>query len=550
MKLKQQEGITRRTFLAGSAALAASTGFVLAGCASTPASSAASASASDASVSSSSSSAANSTSAASRNANELRGAFAYSSTNYNPIGLNGGAALTMCATRHVFEGLYNLDMRTHEPYPALAADVPQRISATEYQIALREGATFSDGSPVAATDVVNAIEKNCANPTLGPLLDVIASASALDDKTVSITLNYPFPDLLPARLSLACVFPEAKELQLDRLPVGSGPWAYVPNELNGESVIMFKPNEYYNGSLPAKAESMVWSVMTSKSSMRATALYEHGAQAAEAIPDDSVTRLQDAGISVEYMQGFCQAFLMFNTLKKPFSDKRVRQALLYAIDVETLIQEKLGGHASPLTSFLPANHPSYHRASTVYSYNPEKAKALLEDAGQSSFEFTLLVNNNWVADLAESIAEYFRAVGITCTVNQRPIRWDELSDTDMVLPYDVVLASGDPSCFGYDADLLLSWWYGNNVWTQGRTCWARDPQGSFEEMQDLLLAARSHAGLERQEYWNQCFDIIADEVPLYGLFHREIATGWDSERINGFKPIDTSGLDFLGCELI
>ena len=479
----------------------------------------------------------------------INGAFAYASTNYNPIGLNGGASTTMAATRHVFEGLYDVDMHTGQPYAALADGDPIQLSETEYEIALREGARYSNGAHVTTADVVNAIEKNRANGTVGPLLDFIESVSEKDERTIALTLKYPFEGLWQARLSLAKVFPSAVESRLGFEPIGSGPWAYIRGSLDGTRAISFEPNAYYNGPLPAQADIMTWSILDANSSMRVTALHEHAVQAAEAIPNHSIDRLESAGITVKYMQGFNQAFLMFNTLKRPFNDKRVRQALLYAIDVKRLIADRLDGQAAPLTGFLPKGHPNYHRASTVYAHDPVKAKSLLVEAGYPSLSFKLLVNNNWVAGLAGYIVDDLGEIGVTCTVKEEPIRWNELGDTGEVLPYDVMLASGDPTCFGDDPDLLLSWWYGDNIWTQGRSCWARDENGSFEAMQALLQSAREARADERQDLWNQCFDLIADEVPLYGLFHRQLATGWQASRLQGFKPLSTSGLDFLGCSV-
>ena len=108
-----------------------------------------------------------------------------------------------------------------------------------------------------------------------------------------------------------------------------------------------------------------------------------------------------------------------------------------------------------------------------------------------------------------------------------------------------MLTPGDPTCFGNDPDLLLSWWYGDNVWTQGRSCWAKDPNGSFAKLQELMQTAREASGADQQNAWNECFDILADEVPLYALFHRELATGWQPTLISGFEPIGTTGLIFL-----
>ena len=108
-----------------------------------------------------------------------------------------------------------------------------------------------------------------------------------------------------------------------------------------------------------------------------------------------------------------------------------------------------------------------------------------------------------------------------------------------------MLSPGDPSCFGNDADLIISWWYGDNVWTRARSRWATTP--AFAEMAELLAEARSKTSEdEQQPLWNQCFDIIAAEVPLYPLFHRETATAWWTAQLDDYDPISATGLNFLG----
>ena len=123
------------------------------------------------------------------------------------------------------------------------------------------------------------------------------------------------------------------------------------------------------------------------------------------------------------------------------------------------------------------------------------------------------------------------------------------SPTDKIPAFDVVLTPGDPTCFGNDVDLLLSWWYSDNVWTQGRTYWKWAEGSRFAEMQELIQKARESADpAEQQSLWNQCFDLLSDEVPLYPLFHRQLATGYRPDKIDGFKPIATTGLMFLDAQ--
>ena len=207
------------------------------------------------------------------------------------------------------------------------------------------------------------------------------------------------------------------------------------------------------------------------------------------------------------------------------------------------------GHATAIKSFLPEYHKNFHEASTVYTYDPEKAKSLLAEAGCENIDVTLLVNNNWVNDLSAQIKNDLDAVGINTTLQVEAIQWASLAESDDILPYDVMLTPGDPTCFGNDPDLLMSWWYGDNVWTQGRSCWKKAGDGKFDELQTLMQQAREATGNEQQELWNKCFDLLAEEVPLYPLFHRELATGYQETQITGFEPIATTGLVFLGASV-
>jgi ABC-type transport system substrate-binding protein len=477
----------------------------------------------------------------------ITAACAYSSTNYSPIGCS--SALMLGATWHVFEGLYELDVHDYTTYNALAADVPTKVSDTEYQVTLRDDAKYSDGTDVTTEDVVNAFELNMANDTYGAFLSFIDAVTAVDEKTVSITLKYAFDEgLIQGRLAVVKIFPAS--ITPDDLavsPIGSGPWAYA--ELNGDDggYIDFVPNPYYNGAYPAQADAMHWDVIKDGTS-RSVTIMGGTSMVMEAVPDANVEAIEGAGATVEYKDGFSLPFLMFNTKKAPFDDKRVRQAFFYAIDVEKLIANVMNGHANPVKSFLPESFANYHEASTVYTYDPEKAAELLAEAGYADgIDVELYCNNNWVSDLSIQIQNDLTAAGINTTLRTESINWAELGESDDILPYDVMLTPGDPSCFGADPDLLMSWWYGDNIWTSGRSCWNYTPE--WAELQDLMQAAREAGGDEQQELWNQCFDLLSEEVPLYPLFHRQLATGYLADQIEGFEPIATTGLVFLGASV-
>lgn len=536
--------LTRRAFVAGTAALAAGGALTLAGCSVEQPIEPGPAPADPADDNAPTEPVA----AQSGVARTLTAAVAYEGSDPNPIGTSSGVFLA--AGWHVFEGLYELNMHTYRAECGLAADAPVQIDDLEYEVTLREDTVFSDGSPLTSADVVNAFERNGESDLYGAFLSFITAVSAPDERTVRFKLNAPMGSVLQERLALVRVFPVAlTDEQLATKPIGSGPWCYETINAADGGRISFTANHRYTGPWPATCERMEWSVLLDDT-RRTDELIDKDVMAMEAAPVVRAEELAGAGATVEWVPGFNLPFLMFNCEKPPFDDVRVRQALLYAIDVDSLIGTYMAGHARAATSLLPDYFRHYHRAATVYSYDLEKARKLLAEAGVDELALTLRANDNWVSTLAPAIAEDWKAVGVTAEVVllDTTALFADLStepEPGTLLPFDVVLSPGDPSCFGNDADLIISWWYGDNVWTRARSRWATTP--AFAEMAQLLAEARSKTSEdEQQPLWNQCFDIIAAEVPLYPLFHRETATAWWTAQLDDYDPISATGLNFLG----
>ena len=511
--------LNRRTFLAGSALAAASMGLGLAGCGS------------------------ENGAAGSNGAKEISAAVAYEAKTYLPA--NNSSALALGANWHVIEGLYELNLVDFKPYKALAADDPVKISDTEYEVSLREGAKFSDGTDVTPEDVVASFKRTMApeGALYKSMVDFIDDIVKKDGTTVTVKLKYPF-SLVKERLTLIKIVPEkATDDDLAKMPIGSGPWKY--KEIN-EKTVTFEPNENYNGEKPATSETMRWDIIKDATA-RTTAITEGTVIVMENVPADTADQVRSAGADVESVQGFNLPFFMFNTKKKPFDDNRVRQAFFWAIDIEKLIENAMAGMAAPVTSFLPENHKNYHKASVVYTYDTEKAKSLLKEAGQEGLKLTLqTTDHSWIKALSAQIKNDLEAAGMSVEINEQASAALYANQADVDNPtYDVALAPGDPSVFGNDPDLLMNWWYGDNIWTQKRTQW-KDSKG-YKKLHKEMEKAIASEGEEQQAAWNNCFDILSEEVPLYPLFHRQVATGVYGDKIDGFQPIGTTGLLFLGA---
>ena len=466
------------------------------------------------------------------------------STGFDPMTSTG--ATPMAANIHTFEGLTELHPATRERYLALAAAEPTQVDDTTYEITLRDGATFHNGDPVTAEDVVFSFERvmDTENASLfAQFIPFIDSVEAKDEKTVTFKLKYPFA-LFADRLSIVKIVPKklaADQAAFDAAPVGSGPYKLVSAVKDDK--IVFEKFEEYNGPMPALAPGMTWFLL-SDAAARVSAVESGRVQAIEDVPYLDVDRLAGS-VEVESVQSFGLLFLMFNCQEAPFDDKRVRQALHYALDTQAVIDRALLGNATAATSFVHKEHPNYQEASTVYSLDLEKAEALLKEAGVDSLSFELLTTDtSWVKDVAPVMVESWNKLpGVKVTLQnlQSGALYADNVDTGT---FKVVAAPGDPSVFGNDLDLLLSWWYRGDVWPKDRFRWNETPE--YKTVQTKLdEAVRASDPKVATAAWNQILDIVAEEAALYPIFHRQLPTAWNPDELNNFQPLPTTGISFL-----
>ncbi|MBM7825868.1 peptide/nickel transport system substrate-binding protein [Arcanobacterium pluranimalium] len=468
---------------------------------------------------------------------------AYETTNYHPS--TTSSALAMGTNWHVVEGLYEFDMADYKVYPALAKGDPKKVSDTEYEITLRDGAKFSDGTPVKAEDFVSSYGRTTAEKSIyKQFFTFVDSVKAKDEKTVVIKLKFPFGTLKERLVDVKVVPTKMSDADLTAKPVGSGPFKY---ESISNTQIVAVPNEHYNGSMPARVEKMQWSVLKDDSARLAAAV-GGTIDIMEAVPAPSADKLKAAGWKVEEVQGYNNPFLMFNTKKAPFNDPKVRQAFHYAINTEKLIDSAMSGKASPAQSFLPETNAAFKKAKVQYKYDQAKAKELLAAAGVNHLDMTLVTTDHpWIANLAPQIKSDLEAVGIKVNIKSQASADVYANYADNPNSnYDAIVAPGDPSVFGVDPGIIINWWYGDNVWTKQRGAWQTSAPEKFAALQKLAAEASQLSGDAAKEKWGEVQDMISEEVPLYPLFHRVMITAYNPKKLVDVKPIGTTGLEVVG----
>ncbi len=464
------------------------------------------------------------------------------STGFDPLSSSG--ATPMAANLHIFEGLIELHPATRQPYNALAAADPKKVNDTTYQVTIRDGAKFHDGSPVTTEDVAFSFTRvmDPANKSLfSQFIPFIQDVKPLDAKTVEFTLKYAFPGFGP-RISVVKIVPKALATDLkafDAKPVGSGPYKLVSAVKDDK--IVFEAFADYNGPKPALAKGMTW-LLLSDAAARVTAVQSGRVQAIEDVPYLDVDGLKSK-VKVESVQSFGLLFLMFNCAKAPFDNKLVRQALHYGLDKEAIIKKALFGNAKAATSYFQEGHPDYVKAKNVYGFDTSKAADLLKQAGVTNLEFELLTTDTaWVKDVAPLILESWNKIpGVKVTVKSLQsgaLYSDRVGKGD----FSVVAAPGDPSVFGNDADLLLSWFYSGATWMDKRAFWTTPER---TKLQDLMDKGSQASGDAAKKIVGEIVDMVSDELPLYPVFHRQLPSAWDEKKLNGFQPLPTTGLSFI-----
>lgn len=310
---------------------------------------------------------------------------------------------------------------TGDPIPGLAEEWHYNDDLTQFTLTLREGATFHDGTPVNAQAVIANFDrsKSLTQPigqTMQNAIDLLASYSAPDDRTVLIELSEPSGQMeywLSANagmmISPAALTPGAYGSSLE--PIGAGPYAVESFESNVVTR-MVRYEQYWGGThgRPKRFENHY--VTDGQARLNAV----RSGEANLAILDASqIPQAKGAGLEVQINQQLSLWNIYTNLSGPDIGDIRVRQAIMHAIDRQALVDALTFGSGVPAQQLFPAGHPVFiEELANAYPYDPQRARALLTEAGKGGgvdIDFVLL-NNTEYRQLAEALQQMLAEVGI------------------------------------------------------------------------------------------------------------------------------------------
>lgn len=423
--------------------------------------------------------------------------------------LNAGSAIV--------EALFWVDPHGEAFKPLLATGY-ELETPTTVVVHLRDGVKFTNGEAMNADAVVHSFNiflDPKASPAYARVAEPFESIEKIDDLTVRMTLKFPYPAIELA-LSQIYITPPAywDEATLEgygQRPIGTGPFKF-DSWTRDDQLVMVK-NDAYWGEPPRGVDKLIWKPVPDDTA-RATGLITGEYDIASNL---SVTAAQEMHDKAEVTVVPVQSYRIFQVIlsslpetKTPLQDKKVRQALNYAVDKQAIVDNLFFGHGVMLKGqVLRQPQLGFNPELTDYPYDPAKAKALLAEAGfPDGFSIDFKFPSGRYAqdrEVSEAIAGMLNEVGVKTNMIVlepgeflRQLRVRELQP----MAYLGLAPQDDP-------DLQVSQYH--STW---RYSYVQNP-----ELDKLIDAGKQEMDREkRSQIYQDAMRLMYDEAPIIFLF--------------------------------
>ena len=417
------------------------------------------------------------------------------------------------------------DSWTPQPYLAKSWDVSD--DGLKVTLNLVEDAVFHDGEPIKSSDIAFSVKVIQEAHPFKSMFAPVTSVDTPDEHTAVLNLAHPHPGLLLAMSGqLMSIIPEhvygdgqdfkTHPRNIENV-VGSGPFKLAEYK-NGEHVILERFDDFFIEGRPY-LDKIVMRIMRD-SSARAIA-YENGELDFGAFESEPliINRLKKVDHLTVTPTGYgaigALDWLAMNTTKGPLADKRVRQAIAYAIDKNFIHKALMQGTVADSNTGIHPDSPFYNADVNAYAVDLDKANALLDEAGypmNGDERFKLTIDFGWPA--GKPHVEYIRAalkkVGINVEVRASadfPTWAKRMGTMDFDLSWDTVFNWGDPS-IGVHRTYLTS-----NI---AKGVWSNTQGFSNARVDEILdMAGKENDPEKRKALYAEFQQIVNDEVPIY-----------------------------------
>ena len=434
------------------------------------------------------------------------------------------AAATEEIDFNIYQGLVSFD-QDGRIIPCLAESWEISEDGMSYTFRLRQGVLFHNGREVTVADVLFSMDRIRDDATGFPLAwpQRIVETAALDERTVLIRLDEPYAPFLSELADAAVVPPEAVDSLAVR-PVGTGPFRFV-EWVNGHHVELERFDGYWEEGVPY-LDAVTFRIIPDP----ATAILNLKAGTVHVIPrlsPDVAWDVEAAG-GLKLVQGPMNVvqLMALNLDREPLVDKRVRQAINYAIDKDLLIEGAAWGFGTKLGSNMsPVMESYYLDLADYYQYDPQRARELLAEAGYpSGFDITLSLPSSYDLHVktGEMVAAMLAEVGIRVRIEL--VEWGTWLDRIYTRrEYDMTIVG------------LTGKLDPHTVLNRYESGYARNFNNFRNEEYDSLIAEglRVSDVSRRQEIYRRCQEILAEEAAAVYIMDpndlvamREDVAGW------------------------
>jgi peptide/nickel transport system substrate-binding protein len=416
------------------------------------------------------------------------------------------------------------------------------LNDTAWEFTLRPGVKFHDGSPLSAEDVRATLERNLVpgKTVVTAGFATIESVQAVNPTTVRVVTKKPDP-LLPVRMAqmgsqiLPARFTTDEGVkELARRPIGSGAYRFV-EWVKDERFVMEANRDWWGweGRAPT-IDRVVWKAIP-EDFPRLVALEKGEADVVTNVPPDRIKSIAE-GRNTRILSTPATRTVTFwmHATQPPLSDKRVRQAMHYALDVSGIIRSLYAGMGKPFSGGLADTDFGYNVALRPYPYDPARAKALLTEAGYAGgIDLTLHAGTGTMVNdkhLLEVMADMWAKVGIRAKVAMMEMAARQRMNNDRAVPPAGLLLVNPQSTL-LDADgsvwrLFHPSGFGGKYWVGSQ------PGQRFHELMEQ--ARYSLDPKKRQSIYAEATQILHEEKPWLELFQEVVVYG-TSQRV-AFRP--------------
>ena len=437
--------------------------------------------------------------------------------------------------RLIMDGMFGFDDNLGQ-IPLLATGYTANEDATQYVITLRQGVSFSDGTPWDANAAKANLDK-LADKTRGLkrtslLSSIIESVEVTGDYEVTVNLATPFSAFIANLCHPACVMMSPKVLEAGddvcaSAPVGTGQYLFVEWEHGDHLKLELNPNwwGYEAGIVDKDAgfKTINFKVVT-ENATRVSMLQAGDADFIWPVPTESYDNVAvDPNLTAHSEAGIVVRWLYMNTQKAPLNDVRVRKALALAVNKEAFVQVIYNGHGSVATSILGSAVTGY-KGNDPVPFDVEQAKALLAEAGYpNGFTITQYYSNNTTNEKsAQFMQQQFQQIGVTLN----------LVGEESAMTNERIQNSTKPGAEA-DVDVYLTGWSpstGDADWAlRPLLCSEMAPPVNYniayfnnKEYDDLVHGALSVSDqAKKNEMYARAQDIVWEEMPIIPLMEQD-----------------------------